>query len=116
LKRTEKKGDNDMTGREFAEKYNGKQLKEIARDIAGSIVIREYDTRGNSSDIRRASTEIERDIIRKIAYGAMLAYRCDDTQIHGILDMAEFTLHQFIPEVNAYDTIYIPLRKVTETW
>lgn len=105
-----------MTGREFAEKYNEQQLKEAARDIAGSIVIRQYDERGNSSDIRRATTEIESEIIRKIAYGAMLAYRWRGRDIQSILDTAEFTLDLFLPEANGYDTIYTPLRNVTETW
>ena len=106
-----------MTQREFAEKYNESQLKEIARDIAGSIMIRSYD-RGNSRDDRRETTKEEREIIQNIAYGAMLAYsyRSNGGSIDSILDTAEFTLKQFIPNCNSYDTIYIPLRKVTETW
>ncbi len=104
-----------MTGREFAEKYNEQQLKEIARDIAGSIVIRDY-INGNSRDTRREATEPEKEIIRNIAYGAMLAYGYREHNLEGILAMAEFTLHQFISNCNCYDTIYIPLRNVTETW
>lgn len=104
-----------MTGREFAEKYNENQLKEIARDISGSIVIRDY-INGNSSDTRRETSTEEKEIIRNIAYGAMLAYGHRADEIEGILDMAEFTLRQFIRDCNCYDTIYIPLRKVTETW
>lgn len=104
-----------MTGREFAEKYNEAQLKEIARDIAGSIVIRDY-VDGCSRDTRRTATKPEREIIQNIAYGAMIAYSYRGASIDSILDMAEFTLMQFIPEANTYDTIYIPLRKVTETW
>lgn len=100
-----------MTEREFAEKYNEAQLKEIARDIAGSIVIR-----GSSRDTRREATEPEKTIIRNIAYGAMIGYGYRGHDIDGILDMAESTLMQFIPEANTYDTIYIPLRKVMETW
>lgn len=106
-----------MTQREFAEKYSQAQLKEIARDIAGSIVIRDY-INGNSRDTRRETTEPEKEIIRKIAYGAMLAYSYrsgNDGSINAVLDMCEFTLRQFIHECNCYDTIYIPLRKVTET-
>ena len=110
-----------MTGREFAEKYNEAQLKEIARDISESITIRSYN-RDGSRDDRRKTTKVEREIIRNIAYGAMLAYSdrsyADDVDgglIDSILDMAEFTLMQFIPEANTYDTIYIPLRNVTET-
>lgn len=106
-----------MTQKEFAEKYSQAQLKEIARDIAGSIVIRDY-VNGNSRDTSRETTATEKEIISKIAYSAMIAYsfRSNGGSIDSILDMAEFTIHQFIPDVNSYDTIYIPLRKVTETW
>lgn len=104
-----------MNGMEFAQRYNDIELKEIAKDISNSIVIRTY-INGNSSDNRRETTKTEKEIIQNIAYGAMLAYRFSKTDLDGILDMAEFTLKQFIPEANAYDTIYIPLRKVTETW
>ena len=103
-----------MTGREFAEKYNEKQLREIARDIAGLIVIRSYDEHGSRDD-RRETTEVEKTVIKNIAYGAMLAYGYRNGDLEGILDMAEFTLKQWIPEANAYDTIYTPLRNVTET-
>ena len=103
-----------MTGEEFARKYDENQLKEIARDIAGSIMIREY-INGNSYDTRRQTTKKEQEIIRNIAYGAMLAYRFRKSDIDGILDEAEFTLMQFLPEANTYDTIYIPIRKVTKT-
>ncbi len=104
-----------MNGMEFAQRYNDIELKEIAKDISNSIVIRTY-INGSSSDNRRATTKTEKELIQNIAYGAMLAYRFRKTDLDGILDMAEFTLKQFIPEANAYDTIYIPLRKVTETW
>ena len=103
-----------MTQREFAEKYNENQLKEISRDIAGSIVIRDY-VNGNSRDTRRETTPEEKEIISKIAYGAMVSYGYGG-QIDAVLNTTEFILHQFIPEANGYDTIYIPLRKVTKTW
>lgn len=109
-----------MTGLEFVEKYDGNKLKEIARDISSSIVIRTYDN-GNSRDTRREATKPEKEIIRNIVYGVMLAYGdcgCDDSlrRLQGILDCAEYTLMQFIPNCNTYDTIYTPLRKVTETF
>lgn len=103
-----------MTGREFQQKYTENQLREIARDIAGSIVIRDY-INGNSRDTRRETTKEEKEIIRNIAFGAMLAYSYKGGEIDGILAMAEFTLRQFIKDCNCYDTIYIPLRKVTKT-
>lgn len=103
-----------MTGNQFAIKYSEAQLKEIARDIAGSIVIRSYDEHGSRDD-RRETTEVEKTVIKNIAYGAMLAYaHCGS--LDGILNMAEFTLKQWIPTANTYDSIYTPLRNVTETW
>lgn len=105
-----------MTAKEFAEKYDENQLKEIAKDIASSIMIRDY-VNGSSIDTRRGTSFPEYEIIRKIAYGAMIAYGYRQTEgsLNSILDMAEFTLRQFIPDCNCYDTIYIPLRKVTGT-
>ena len=104
-----------MTGNEFAEKYSENQLKEIASKIAGTIVIRDY-VDGNSCDTIRVTTKPEKEIIMNIAVGAMEAYRYRKGDLEGILDMAEFTLLGFIGNCNTYNTIYIPLRKVTETW
>lgn len=112
------KGVIEMTSREFAKKYTGSQLREIARDYSSSIVIRSYKD-GSSSDDRRPATKPEREILENILYAAMVAYlyRSEDNggSIEAVLDMAEFTCHQFLPECNAYDTIYTPLRKITET-
>ena len=108
-----------MTQTEFAEKYTQPQLKEIAAEIAKEVVIRSYQN-GNSSDKRRRSTAEEQEILSKIVYAALIAYgyRSEENggSIDAILDMAEFTCHQFLPDVNTYDSIYIPVRKTTETW
>lgn len=103
-----------MTGVEFTNKYTGDELKEIASNIAESITTREY-INGNSKDTRRKTTKAEHEIIRNIAYGAMASYRFRESDIDIILDAAELILMQFLPEVNTYDTIYIPIRKVTKT-
>ena len=108
--------EDDMTQKEFAETYSETSLKVIATTIASEIVIRDY-VNGSSRDTRRASTEYESAVILRIAYAAMVAYsHRESADINSILDMAEFALHQFIPEANGYDTIYIPLRKITGTW
>lgn len=99
-----------MTGKEFAEKYDENQLKEIARDIAGSVVIRT-----DNGDFRRQTTADEREAIKAIGESALCAYSYRKGDIDGILDMAEFMMHRLVPHANAYTTIYIPLRKVTET-
>lgn len=103
-----------MTPREFREKYT--DYKPLADKIAESITIRTY-VNGNSHDDTRPSTDTEKDIISKIVYSALLAYGWSDlASIDSILDMAEFTLHQFLPDANTYDTIYIPMRKLIGTW
>lgn len=107
-------GEMIMTGKEFAE-YGENQLKEIASKIAETIVIRDY-VDGNSRDMTRITTKAEKEIVMNIAVGVMEAYRYRKGDLEGILDMAEFTLLGFIGNCNTYDTIYIPLRKVTETW
>ena len=103
-----------MTGKEFREKYTPIHLKRIAEDIGRSVMIRTY-VNGNSHDERRDTIKEERVVIRNLAYGAMLAYRNREEALNGILDAAEFSLRQFIPDCNTYDTIYIPIRKITET-
>ena len=108
-----------MTNREFAEKYTESQLKKIATDFSSTIVIRSYKE-GSSSDIRREATLPEREILQKIIFAAMISYgyrsEKNNGSIEAVLDMAEFTCHQFLPECNAYDSVYTPLRQITETY
>ena len=107
-----------MTSKEFAEKYTESQLKEIARDYSSSIVIRSYKE-GSSSDERREATLPEREILQKIIYAAMVSYgyrsETNGGSIDAVLDMAEFICHQFLPEANAYDSVYWPIKYITET-
>ena len=107
-----------MTSKEFAEKYTSDDLKKLADENSNEIVIRSYQD-GNSSDDKRKATLVEKEIVYKILYAAMISYGYRGEQnggsIDAVLDMAEFTCHQFLPEVNAYDTIYTPLREITET-
>ena len=103
-----------MTREEFAE-YSETELRKFAEDISRTIVIREY-INGNSKDTRRETTKPEKEIIFNIAYSAMLSYGFVGCDVDGIFNMAEFTLSRFIPTCNSYDTIYCPLRDITETW
>ena len=108
-----------MTSKEFAEKYTSNDLKEIADEISNEIVVRSYKD-GTSYDGRRNSTPEEKNIIYKILFAAMVSYgyrnETNGGSIDAVLDMAEFTCHQFLPEVNAYDSIYLPLREITDTF
>lgn len=104
-----------MTQREFAE-LGQDEYQFRANRIAENITIRSYID-GNSNDEVRPTTEIEKRIIKELAYAAMLAYGYrNDGNVDSVLDMAEFALHRFIPEANSYDTLYIPLKKEIGLW
>lgn len=109
-----------MTRDEFNEKYKyDNSLKAFAKECSEEIVIRTY-VDGSSHDERRLATKPESEILFNIIYAALIAYgyRSEDNggSIDAILDMAEFTCHEFLPEANAYDSVYTPIRKITETW
>ena len=96
-------------------------LKEIARNISKTIVIRSI-INGNSYDTRRETTAPERDIIYCLAYGALLALN-DSEEVRrtpaaerAIVHAAEYMVKLHIPECNGYDTLYIPLNEALETW
>lgn len=96
---------------------------EIANRIAQDITIRIYDNTG-SMDITRPSTNKEHSIIFNIAKGMCCTYGWHSNEdeeyrknlIDIICDNAEFTLMQFLPECNTYDTIYIPFKKEVGAW
>lgn len=95
-------------------KHTDKELHKIANEIAQNITIRSYDE-GNSVDTKRSTTKPEAEIISNIAFAALWAYRWrDNVNVDSILDVAEMTFDQFIPEGNGYDTIYLPLKKKME--
>ena len=108
-----------MTTKEFRERYSFKdgtcnELSDLIDKIASTVVIREYIS-GNSNDVRRETTLDEYRYLYALAEGALLAYRKDNADIDSILDTVEFVLHGLIPYANTYDSIYIPLRKITKT-
>lgn len=104
----------------------------IADEISKTIVIRDY-VRGNSRDIRRKTTKIEKNIIYNIAIAALDSINfiasgeksMYDTKTHAILNTAEFMFMRFIEDVlpinseahaNSYDSIYNPIAKVVREW
>ena len=104
-----------MTQKEFAG-LSEIDYKHFADSVSKLITIRSYDN-GNSRDETRETTGVERDIIWKIAFAVFLSYGYrSNGNIDSILDMAEFTLHRFLPEANTYDTIYIPCKKIMGIW
>jgi hypothetical protein len=84
-------------------------LREYAEKQAETIVIRNYDKRGNSSDNRRNTTESEKAIIKSIIYGGLLAIRGGSDK-QAVMDACEYIGNLQIPEMNGYDTIYNPIR------
>lgn len=103
-----------MNSKEFS-KYSQKEIENFADETATTIVIREY-INGNSKDFRRETTNDEYFTLYTLSKAAMLAYGHDENaNIDSILNTVEFALHGFIPEANTYDSIYIPIRKITKT-
>lgn len=96
-------------------------LKKIAEEISEQIVIRKY-VNGTSYDERRPAMKVEREILYKLLYGALLGlneseeFRKNPTAERAIISAAESTLHQFMPECNAYDSLYIPLNDAIRHW
>lgn len=104
-----------MTQNEFS-MLNNQDYKDMAREISSYITIRTYEN-GNSRDETYETDEVQADIIKNIAFAAFVAYgHRANANLDSILDMAEFTLHQFIPEANSYDTLYIPIKKAIGEW
>ena len=86
------------------------EMKAYAEEQSETIVIRAY-TDGNSSDVRRATSKVEAEIIKNIIYGGLLAmnqYTSNDIARPAI-DACEYIGNLMIPEMNGYDTIFCPL-------
>lgn len=99
-----------MTQKEFLERYPDEvELREMANEFAKEITIRSYKD-GSSRDVVRSTTKPEKEIISNIIFAAFISYRYrHNGSLESICDMAEFSMHQFIPEANAYMTVYLPI-------
>jgi hypothetical protein len=84
-------------------------LKEFAEQQAETIVIRNYEN-GNSKDERRKATKHERETIKTIIYGGLLAIKSNG-DIQSVTDTCEYIAKLQLPEMNGYDTIYIPIKE-----
>ena len=93
--------------------FTEQEAKEYAQEESKTIVIRTYDN-GNSNDERRKTSKPERKIIESIIYGGLLAIRegqKTEKEIQAIVDSCEFIAKIQLPEMNGYDTIYIPMKE-----
>jgi len=102
------------------------ELKTAAREISEQMTVRYYTDRhgravdacaGTSHDVRRPTTEAETEIIYNIAYGALLEINYDargDAQ--KAVSTAEWIIKRFLPQVNAYDTVFVPLMQIVRDW
>ncbi len=83
-------------------------LKTYTADLAKTITTRPYE----GTNIRRDATPEEADIIQRILYGAMRTIEsggCTSRDIDVIACTAEFICKQFLPDVNCYKTIHLPI-------
>lgn len=89
------------------------QLRNMATELASIIT-----TRVGGTDSKRVTTETEREMLRKLFYGALLELnRNGGSQFdYGVLNCAEMTADLFIPYMNGYDTVFCPLKRVIENW
>lgn len=90
------------------------ELKAYATMKAETIVIRSYDTKGNSSDDRRDTTPEEKKIIESVIFGGLLAIRSgSDKQSvkHACEYVGNLLMKDIIHEgqMNGYDSIYNPI-------
>lgn len=91
----------------------------IARRMSRKIVIRSY-INGCSADRRRECTNDEQVKLYRVLYAALLSInycaRENADMRKAIMNSAEFTLHQFIPDANTYDSVYNRIRCLLDVW
>lgn len=97
-------------------------LQEMATKISQNITVVKKSDAGNY-DYKRGTIDDESDIIYKVAYGALLGLNWrrkegayGEESDNGIIDTAEFTLGQFLPYCNCYQTIYNPFKTIVKEW
>jgi len=89
--------------------FSEQAVKEFSEKTAETVVIREYKD-GNSSDIRRNSTEAEKAIVERAIFAALLSIR-GGYEPQSAKATAEFFVlfNSGEPHINTYDSVYIPI-------
>lgn len=96
------------------------ELNAIASEISQYITIRTYEN-GCSKDEKRKALKKERETIYKIVRPALgilneFTTRNEKSVARAVLLTAELTADYMLPNVNGYDTVYLPLFRVLENW
>ena len=96
------------------------ELNTIATEISQYITIRTYEN-GCSKDTTRKALKKERETIYNIVRAALGMLnepisRKNEDITRAILLTAELTADYMLKDVNGYDTVYLPLRKVLKNW
>lgn len=102
------------------------ELKAAAREISEQLTVRYYtdrcgrvvdDCAGTSHDLRRPTTEAEAGTIYNVAYGTLLEINYDARgDARKAVSTAEWIIKRFLPQVNAYDTVFVPLMQIVRDW
>lgn len=89
------------------------ELKNMARELSRVIYLR-----SEKGSVARAATDVEQDTLSNIFCGALLELnrKTDPTWEYAIQNTAEMTADLFMPYINGYDTVFIPLDKVLRNW
>lgn len=111
-----------MTMREKLYAYSPDELKAIIGKFTGSLVERTYyrlgpngehipDIDGTSVDTRRPSTPAEKSILENLMRSALYTIRMGG-DVQTALNTVELAADMMIENLNGYDSIYLPLRKI----
>lgn len=89
------------------------ELRNMARELSNTIY-----ARSENGSLILPATDVERDTLFNIFYGALLELnrKTDHTWEYAIQNTAEMTADLFMPYINGYDTVFMPLNKVLKNW
>ena len=92
---------------------NWPDVEEMVNESAQKITYRFYNE-GNSSDVCRKAIPYERQLLAGVMLGALHEIRWRDNAAQVAIDTAEFTIDCLLPDVNGYDSVYLPILHILE--
>ena len=87
------------------------ELRKSAEEAAEKITYRL-----SSMDETRKSTEYEKQVLSRVIYGTLLSIRWTDDCAFAALNTGEFIIDLLLPNINGYDSFYLPTRRILETY